>query len=66
MSFLIGVSRKSMIDKILSSKVEERLSGTLILHAKAVEEGASIVRVHDVKEHKQALEVQKAIQGVLI
>jgi dihydropteroate synthase len=59
---LIGASRKSMIDKIVSSKVEDRLSGTLALHLEALKNGASILRVHDVKEHYQAIEVYKAIK----
>jgi len=46
-----------MIDKIISTPVEERLAGTLAIHLKAVENGASIVRCHDVKEHVQALAV---------
>ena len=54
---LIGASRKSMIDKIFTTPVEERLPGTLTLHLKAVENGASIVRCHDVCEHKQAFAV---------
>ncbi len=54
---LLGASRKSMIHKIIASPIEERLPGTLAIHLKAVENGASIVRCHDVKEHKQALEV---------
>jgi len=58
---LVGASRKSMIDKIFPSSVEQRLSGTLSLHLEAFRNGASIVRVHDVYAHKQALEVQKAI-----
>ena len=63
---LIGASRKSMIDMISKSRVEDRLSGTLALHLKAVQEGASIVRVHDVREHVQALKVQKALDEVLV
>jgi len=63
---LIGASRKSMIDKIYKSVIEERLPGTLILHMKALEEGASIIRCHDVKEHAQALAVYKALKGALI
>ena len=63
---LIGASRKSMIDMISKSEVQERLSGTLVVHLKAVEEGASIVRVHDVKEHIQALKVQKSINEAQI
>jgi len=58
---LVGASRKSMIDKIFPSSVEQRLSGTLSVHLEAFRNGASIVRVHDVYAHKQALEVQKAI-----
>jgi len=58
---LVGASRKSMIDKILPTPVEERLSGTLAIHLKAVENGASIVRCHDVKAHVQALAVAKAL-----
>jgi len=58
---LVGASRKSMIDKIFPSSVEERLPGTLALHLEAVRNGASIVRVHDVYAHKQALAVQKAL-----
>jgi len=58
---LVGASRKSMIDKIFPSSVEERLPGTLALHLEAVRNGASIVRVHDVYAHKQALAVQNAL-----
>ncbi len=58
---LIGASRKSMIDKIIPTPTEERLPGTLAIHLKAVENGASIVRCHDVKEHQQALTVLKAV-----
>ena len=58
---LVGASRKSMIDKINPSTPQERLPGTLAIHLKAVENGASIVRCHDVTEHQQALSVLKAI-----
>ncbi len=59
---LIGASRKSMIDAISPAKVEERLPGTLAIHLEAVRRGASIVRCHDVPEHRQALAVWKAIE----
>jgi len=62
---LIGASRKSMIDKIIPTPVEERLPGTLAIHLKAVEEGASIVRCHDVAEHKQAFAVWEAMHTEL-
>jgi len=58
---LIGASRKSMIDKISPSPVEKRLAGTLALHLEAVRNGASVLRVHDVAEHVQALRVSKAL-----
>ncbi|MDP3266580.1 MAG: dihydropteroate synthase [Sulfuricurvum sp.] len=60
---LVGASRKSMIDQIVHSQCDERLSGTLAIHLKAIEEGATIVRVHDVKEHTQAITVWKALRG---
>lgn len=62
---LIGASRKSMIDHITPTPVEERLPGTLVLHVEAVRKGASIVRCHDVQEHKQALDVYQALKGEL-
>ncbi len=63
---LIGASRKSMIDKIVSSDVHSRLPGTLAIHLKAIEQGASMVRCHDVKEHFQALKVYEALEETLI
>lgn len=45
---LVGMSRKSMIGKVLDRPVEERLPGGMALAALAVERGARIVRVHDV------------------
>lgn len=47
---LVGVSRKSMIYKTLDIGPEEALPGTLVLQTLAVEHGADILRVHDVKE----------------
>lgn len=58
---LVGASRKGMIDKISTSLPEQRLPGTLAIHLKAVENGASIVRCHDVAEHQQALAVLRAM-----
>ena len=58
---LVGASRKSMIDKLIASTPEQRLPGTLAIHLKAVENGASIVRCHDVAEHQQALTVLRAM-----
>ncbi|ADN09743.1 dihydropteroate synthase [Sulfurimonas autotrophica] len=58
---LVGASRKSMINKISPSDVEQRLAGTLALHLEALKNGASILRVHDVFEHVQALKVFRAL-----
>ena len=52
---LVGASRKSLIDKIVPSPSEKRLAGTLAIHLKAVSNGASVVRCHDVQEHFAAL-----------
>jgi dihydropteroate synthase len=55
---LVGISRKSMIFKKLGISSQDSLNGTTALHALAVKNGASILRVHDVKE---AMEVIKLI-----
>ncbi len=47
---LVGISRKSMIYKKLGTTPENALNGTTALHALAIEHGANILRVHDVKE----------------
>jgi dihydropteroate synthase len=62
---LVGASRKSMIDAIMPSSVEERLPGTLALHLQSVANGASIIRAHDVQEHAQALAVLRALDETL-
>lgn len=52
---LIGVSRKSSIYKTLGISVDDALNGTTVVNTIAIKNGASILRVHDVKEAKQAL-----------
>lgn len=47
---LVGISRKSMINKILNITPEEALNGTTALNTLALMQGANILRVHDVKE----------------
>jgi dihydropteroate synthase len=61
---LVGASRKSMIAKIDGSEVDKRVGGTLALHLEALRNGASILRVHDVEEHSQAIKVQEALNRV--
>lgn len=46
---LVGVSRKSMVYKLLGGTPEDALNGTTVLHTLALLKGASILRVHDVK-----------------
>jgi dihydropteroate synthase len=60
---LIGVSRKSMIWKTLGITADEALTGTTVLNAVALFNGADILRVHDVKE---AVQTVKLIQKVRI
>jgi len=52
---LIGVSRKSIIGKLLNVSVEERLAGSLALASLAVWQGAKIIRTHDVRETVQVV-----------
>lgn len=47
---LVGLSRKSMIYKLLNTTPEESLAGTVALNWEALRQGAKIVRVHDVAE----------------
>jgi dihydropteroate synthase len=63
---LIGASRKSLINQISKSSPDERLAGTLALHQKALDEGAAIIRCHDVKEHTQMLKVWQALKNTTI
>lgn len=59
---LIGVSRKTFIGELLDLPVPERLSGSLAAAVIAVLNGASIIRVHDVKETREAMRVVAAIK----
>ncbi|SFV49846.1 Alternative dihydrofolate reductase 2 / Dihydropteroate synthase [hydrothermal vent metagenome] len=58
---LIGASRKSLIDHITPTPINDRLAGTLAIHLKALEGGASIIRCHDVAPHLQAIRVYEAM-----
>jgi dihydropteroate synthase len=52
-----GVSRKSMINKVLSTKPSEALNGTTVLNTIALQHGANILRVHDVKEAREVIKI---------
>lgn len=56
---LVGASRKSMINAITPTPIEERLPGTLALHLEGWNNGASIVRCHDVAAHRQVLSIME-------
>ncbi len=58
---LIGVSRKSLIDKLLGRAVDQRLSASLGLAVQSVLNGAKIVRVHDVRETYDAVRAVEAV-----
>ena len=52
---LVGVSRKSMVYKTLNCTSDESLNGTTVLHTIAILQGASILRVHDVRAAQEAI-----------
>ena len=58
---LLGTSRKSMIGLALDLPADQRVEGTLVTTVMGVQKGASIIRVHDVKENMRALRMTQAI-----
>lgn len=54
---MVGLSRKSMINKVLGIKPEDALNGTTVLNTIALMNGAKILRVHDVKEAVEAIKL---------
>lgn len=61
---LAGLSRKSMVYKTLNVDVTTALNGSTVLHTIALQQGASILRVHDVKEAMQAVTLFTAFDKV--
>jgi dihydropteroate synthase len=59
---LAGLSRKSMIYKSLHTTAEEALNGTSVLHTIALMKGAQILRVHDVKEAMECIELTELMK----
>ncbi len=59
---LVGLSRKSLIGKVLGREVDERLAGSLALAVLAADRGASIIRVHDVMETADAVKLCQAVK----
>ena len=60
---LVGISRKSMIYKLLGLTPDESLNGTTVLHTIALTKGASILRVHDVREAVECIRLVKSLNG---
>ena len=60
---LVGVSRKSMIYKLLGTTPEEALNGTTALHTIALLKGANILRVHDVKEAVESIKIVQKMKA---
>jgi dihydropteroate synthase len=60
---LVGASRKRFIDTISPSPPDRRLGGSIAASLLAVQNGADVVRVHDVAETVQALRVAQAIRS---
>jgi dihydropteroate synthase len=60
---LAGLSRKSMINKVLGIKPENALNGTTVLNTIALLSGANILRVHDVKEAVEAIKLVNKLKG---
>ncbi|WP_337784852.1 dihydropteroate synthase [Prevotella sp.] len=60
---LVGASRKSMIYKLLGSSPAEALNGTTVINTMSLLKGASILRVHDVKECVETVKIVKATVG---
>jgi dihydropteroate synthase len=58
---LAGISRKSMIGNLLNRGVDKRLAGSLTAAIFSVQQGAEIIRVHDVQESVDAINILKAI-----
>lgn len=58
---LVGISRKAMIYRLLDKTPEEGLNGTTVLNTFAIQNGANILRVHDVKEAVEVVKITKAL-----
>ena len=59
---LVGTSRKSMIYKKLAITSDDALNGTTVLNTFAISKGANILRVHDVKQAKECVDLLQALQ----
>ncbi len=63
---LVGISRKSMIYKLLGNEPENSLTGTIVLNTIALEKGADILRVHDVKPAVEAVKIFNRLNNITL
>ena len=61
---MVGISRKSMIYNVLHCTPQEALNGTTVLHTLAVQQKASWLRVHDVKEAAEVVRILETIKNI--
>ena len=59
---LVGISRKSMIYKLLETTPDKALTGTIVLNTIALEQGAQILRVHDAKEAIETIKISQKLK----
>lgn len=62
---MVGVSRKSMVFKLLGSKPDEALNGTSVINTLALMGGADLLRVHDVREAVEAVKIMNMIRSTV-
>lgn len=63
---LVGVSRKSMIYRLLDTTPDESLNGTTVLNTIALMKGASVLRVHDVREAVECVKMVKSLDSQMV
>lgn len=60
---LVGISRKSMVNKVAGTRPETALNASTALHMALLQKGADIVRTHDVAKAKECIAIHEAMQG---
>ena len=61
---LVGMSRKSMLQKSLNVSAAQSLNATTVVNTIAMQQGASIIRVHDVREAREACQLLQLVDQV--
>jgi dihydropteroate synthase len=63
---LVGISRKSMIYKLMGTTPEDSLNGTTVLDTISLMKGANILRVHDVKEAVECVKIVQSLNSQIV